>query len=125
MKYVDICLAKDHLRVTHDDDDISINAKIEQASSMVKSYIKGASPYEPFRDSNDDPELDSDGNFVNADPIAGKKTIRYEVQAATLLLVQLMYDGTLHERYSPSQPHNFLPPEVAAILYPLRTPTFA
>lgn len=124
MKYVTLCLAKDHLKVDHDEDDFEIERKIEAASSMVKSYIKTTSPYEPARDANDDPVLDSAGYSEDAYTEDGELAVRYEVQAATLLLVQLMYDQTLHERYAHGH-GGFLPPEVSAILYPLRDPTFA
>jgi hypothetical protein len=59
-------------------------------------------------DSKGDPLMDTDLN-----------EIRYEVRAATAILVQQLYDQTLD-----SEP-GYLPKEVMAILYPLRTPTLA
>ena len=121
MKYIALCDAKAHLRVDHDEDDIDITNKIIQASSLVKSYIKTASPYEPSRDANDDVVLDSNDEVEDADAY----TYRYEVQAATLLLVQYLYEQTMESRYSIASPGVFLPPEIAALLYPLRDPTLA
>jgi len=116
MMYISLNEAKTHCRVDHDLDDSDLIGKIQAASSMVKSYLKDVTPYEPARDSEDNPTVDSNG-----DPLtdADLNEIRYEVRAATAILVQKLYDQTLD-----SQP-GYLPAEVQAILYPLRTPTIA
>ncbi len=116
MMYISLCEAKAHCRVDHDVDDVDILGKIEAASSMVKNYLKSTSPYEPARDSEDNPTFDSNGDPLTDEDL---NAIRYEVRAATAILVQKLYDQTLD-----SQP-GYLPNEVQAILYPLRTPTLA
>jgi len=116
MMYISLLEAKSHCRVDHDLDDVDLVGKIEAASSMVKNYLKDNTPYEPARDDEDNPTVDSNG-----DPLTDEDmhAIRYEVRAATAILVQKLYDQTLD-----SEP-GYLPKEVQAILYPLRTPTLA
>jgi hypothetical protein len=117
MMYVDLCQAKDHLRVDHDSEDMDIQLKILQASSLIKSYLKSASPYEPLRDGEDNPTLDSSGEpEFEAPPLA-----RYEVQAATLVMVQYLYDRDLAGTMTPG----YLPDAVVSMLYPLRDPALA
>lgn len=116
MMYISLEEAKSHCRVDHDTDDSDIIGKIEAASSMVKNYLKDMSPYEPARDSEDNPTYDSNGDPLTDEDL---NAIRYEVRAATAILVQKLYDQTLD-----SMP-GYLPNEVQAILYPLRTPTLA
>jgi hypothetical protein len=111
MMYVDLSQAKDHLRVDHDSEDMDIQLKILQASSLIKSYLKSASPYEPLMDGEDNPTLDSSG-----EPVA-----RYEVQAATLVMVQYLYDRDLAGTMTPG----YLPDAVVSMLYPLRDPALA
>lgn len=116
MMYVSLCDAKSHCRVDHDDDDIDLLGKIEAASSMVKNYLKSASPYEPERDANDDPIYDSNDELLIDESL---NSVRYEVKAATLILVQMLYDQTYEFR------PGYLPDPVQAILYPLRDPALA
>lgn len=119
MMYVTLSEAKDHCRVDHDADDFDLMTKIQAASSMVKGYLKTASAYEPQRDDDDDPILDSNGYPEVALDSSGNKTVRYEVRAATLILVQKLYD----QEYEFNA--GYLPDEVVSILYPLRDPALA
>lgn len=116
MLYVSLPDAKRHCRIDHDEDDVTILAYIEAASSMVKSYIKAVSPYEPTRDAYDTPLYDSNGFSVDDTDL---NAIRYEVRAAVLILVQRLYDQDYE--FDPG----YLPPEVTAILYPIRDPALA
>jgi thioredoxin-related protein len=116
MMYISLAEAKVECRIDHDLEDSDIIGKIQSASSMVKAYIKDTSPYEPLRDAEDNPRFDS-----NDEPLTDEdlNEIRYEVRAATTILVRKLVDRTLESR------PGYLPDEVQAILYPLRTPTLA
>ena len=116
MLYVSLADAKSHCRVTHDEDDSDIVGKIEAASSMVKSYLKNVSPFEPQRDADDTPLFDSSGYSIVDTTL---DAVRYEVRAAVLILVQKLYDQDFN-----TEP-GYLPTEVMSILYPLRDPTIA
>jgi hypothetical protein len=83
--------------------------------------MKTASVYEPERDEDDDPILDSDGwpevDYDSNTP----KTVRFEVRAAVLILIaewfknrEASQDGGIG--------HGYLPAPVVALLYPLRDP---
>ena len=116
MMYISLSDAKAQCRVDHSDEDSYIILQIQAASSMVKNYLKGVDPYEPMRDSSDTPLYDSAGYAIKDIDL---DDIRYEVKAATAILVQKLYDRTFDA--SPG----YLPAEVVAILYPLRDPTLA
>ena len=116
MLYVSLADAKTHCRVTHNEDDYDIIGKIESASSMVKNYLKSVSPFEPERDADDTPLYDSSGYSITDESL---DSVRYEVRAAVLILVQKLYDQELDTT------PGYLPVEVQAILYPLRDPTIA
>lgn len=121
MMYVTLPRAKQHLNMDHDQDDALIQAYISAASEAVKNYLKSASPYEIERDANDNPILDSSGDPVYAVDSSGDKTVRYAVQAATLLQVGFLYkdrDENANEAYD----LGYLPKPVMALLYPLRSP---
>ena len=117
MLYVCLADAKAQCRVDHSEDDSMITSYIESASSMVKNYLKNVSPYEPERSVVDDtPVYDSNGYSVKDDDL---NDIRYEVKAAVLILVQMMYDQEYTFR------PGYLPDPVQAILYPIRDPALA
>ena len=72
---VDIETAKRHLRIDTDDSDENLARKIEQASAIVRDYLKV-----------DDDEWDIDDTSASVLP--------YEVEAAVLLVMEALYDGT-------------------------------
>ena len=121
MNYVTLAQAKTHLRVDTNVEDDDINTKIMMASSSIKAYLKDASPYEPLRDTEDTPTLDSSGDPEYALDNDSNRFIRYEVQAATLIMVQWLYDR------DPSVPMTagYLPDPVVSLLFPLRDPALA
>ena len=117
MMYVTLQDAKDHCRIDHSYDDGDVAWKIDAASSMVKNYLKSVSPYEPSRNAETDtPLYDSNGFAIKDEDL---NVIRYEVRAATLILVQMLYDQEYE--FKPG----YLPDPVQAILYPLRDPALA
>ena len=116
MMYVTLQEAKDHVGTDHDEDDCKILSKIEHASSVVKNYLKAISPYEPQRDADDTPLYDSNGFSIKDTDLSA---IRYEVRAATLIMIQRLYDQDFE--LNPNYP----PAEVVALLYPIRDPALA
>lgn len=112
--YLTLQEAKAQCRVDHSDEDTDIILKVQQASSMVKGYLKTTSPFEPDRDDEHNPLYDS-----NDEPITDSSIVRYEVKAATAIIFQQLYDRTFEA--SPG----YLPDAAVAILYPLRDPTLA
>lgn len=110
--YITLQQAKDHLRITDNLRDQAIRDAILEASALIKNYLGDASVYVIERDSDGDPIRDS-----NYEPITtGSNNVRYAVQAATKLLVGVLYDG----HNLPDD--NYLPAPVRALLYPLRSP---
>lgn len=75
---VSLDVAKEHLRVLHDDDDDDITLKIEQASEIILDYIKRRGPGV----TDDSPQ--SDWNVDN---------VPAPLQAAVLLKLSDLYDN--------------------------------
>lgn len=121
MMYVTLERGKQHLNMDHDQDDILITAYIGAASGAVKNYLKSASPYEVERDSNDDPILDSSGDPTYVEDSSGDKIVKYEVQAAVLLMLGFLYKDR-DENPDSAFDRGFLPKPVTALLFPLRDP---
>jgi len=121
LSYVSLLEAKQHLRVDFDDDDTYILVLIQAASGAVKNYLKTASAYEPVRDEDDSPILDSDGmpeiDYDSNTP----KTVRFEVRASVLILIAEWYKNREAEQDG-GMGHGYLPAPVVALLYPLRDP---
>lgn len=111
MMLVTLAQAKGHLRVDFNDEDNDIELKIKAASAAVLNYLKSGA--DSFLDSSGDVIEDSNGPIVPA-----------EVQAATLQLVGYFWkyrDGTPAGAFQ----MGYLPPDVTALLYPLRDPALA
>lgn len=121
MMYVTLERGKQHLNMDHDLDDVLITAYIGAASGAVKNYLKSASPYEVERDSNDDPILDSSGDPTYVVDSNDDKVVKYEVQAAVLLMLGFLYKDR-DENPDQAFAQGYLPKPVTALLYPLRTP---
>lgn len=119
--YVTLERGKQHLNMDHDLDDVLITAYIGAASGAVKNYLKSASPYEVERDSNDDPILDSSGDPVYVVDSSDEKIVKYEVQAAVLLMLGFLYKDR-DENADGAYDMGYLPKPVTALLYPLRMP---
>lgn len=124
MMYVTLERGKQHLNMDHDLDDVLITAYIGAASGAVKNYLKSASPYEVERDSNDDPILDSAEDPIYVFDSSGDKVVKYEVQAAVLLMLGFLYKDR-DENPDSAFDRGYLPKPVTALLYPLRDPALA
>lgn len=124
MMYVTLERGKQHLNMDHDQDDVLITAYIGAASGAVKNYLKSASAYEVDRDSNDDPILDSSGDPTYIVDSSGDKIVKYEVQAAVLLMLGFLYKDR-DENPDQAFAQGYLPKPVTALLYPLRDPALA
>ena len=128
MMYVTLARAKNHLEMDHDDDDSLITVYIQAASGAVKNYIKSASVYEVDRDTNDDPILDSNGDPTYVLDSGGDKIVRFEVEAAVLILIGYLYkdrDNNGNTAIGGGFTAGYLPQPVTALLYPLRDPALA
>lgn len=121
MMYVTLERGKQHLNMDHNLDDVLIEAYIGAASGAVKNYLKSASPYEVERDSNDDPILDSSEDPIYVVDSSGDKVVKYEVQAAVLLMLGFLYKDR-DENPDSAFDRGYLPKPVTALLYPLRDP---
>lgn len=121
MMYVTLERGKQHLNMDHDLDDVLIEAYIGAASGAVKNYLKSASPYEVERDSNDDPILDSAEDPIYVVDSSGDKVVKYEVQAAVLLMLGFLYKDR-DENPDSAFDRGYLPKPVTALLFPLRDP---
>lgn len=121
MMYVTLERGKQHLNMDHDLDDVLIEAYIGAASGAVKNYLKSASPYEVERDSNDDPILDSSGDPIYVVDSSDDRVVKYEVQAAVLLMLGFLYKDR-DENPDSAFDRGYLPKPVTALLFPLRDP---
>lgn len=116
ISYVTVTDAKTWCRIDEDEDDLTVRLLINAASSAVKNYLKTTSPFDPDRDENDNPILDSNGDIELLD------YVRPEVRVATLFLVAEWYKNR-EASQDLALGHGYLPAPVVAILYPLRDPT--
>jgi hypothetical protein len=121
MRYVELWQIRDHLRIDHCDDDNWLDLMIQSASSLVKNYLKDAPAYEPVRDGDDNPILDSDGMPEIDEDSSTARRVRWEVKAAVMLQVGEWYMNRGTNQTGVSM--GFLSPAVTSILYPLRDPT--
>lgn len=118
--------ASDHLRRDTDYDDDDLTLKIHAASAAVMNYLKRDSlAYEPERDSSGEIVRDSNGWPVPMLDSSDEPVVRFEVKAATLLMIGELYKNREGEQGGeiPTQwGYGYLPRPVVALLYPLRTP---
>lgn len=119
MNLVSLQMAKDHLNVPDDDQDILIDMYCSAASGAVLNYLGGASPWDPVRDAEGVIQLDSNDEIVY-----DTDTLRHEVQASILFLVGYLFRNR-DENPAGAFEHGFLPAPVTALLYPLRDPVVA
>lgn len=102
-----------HLRIDSDaatDDEADLTLKIQAASSAIRTYLDGASPY--------------------VKDVEGKDTeeVLPVVKMATLQLVGELYknrEGEMSGRVGGQYGYGYLPQGVIALLYPLRKPSMA
>lgn len=118
--------AKLHIYATvHDVDDSLIELYLRAASSSVLNYLKTKRGlYEPEYDENGDLVVDSHGDLVPVVDSSGQKLIRFDVKAATLIMLGILYrdrDGVDMQKWQ----MGYLPAPVTALLYPLRDPALA
>lgn len=119
IEYVNLDEAKDQCRVIltdtlHDD---RLEQLIRACSVMVKNFLGDFSAYEGQRNTDDDyvtdsnyePEIQLDEN--------GDRVVKAEVKMAVLLLIERFFNGQT-EGFQKGE----LPPEITAILWPLRDP---
>ncbi len=119
LEYVSLAEAKAQVRAPGSIDDTRLTLLLRAASAAVKNYLGDFSAYEGERDSNDDDEI-LDSNFepeIEIDTATGYRLVRQEVKVAVLLLIDRWYNGNME-----GMPGDTLPPEVRAVLYPLRDP---
>lgn len=116
--------ARDHLRSDTDADDADLTLKIQAASGAVLNYLKGYSPWQTEYDSNLGQKLDSNQNPIPLVDSAGQLVLRWEVKAATLLMVGYLYKDR-DENTDGAYEMGFLPKPVTALLYALRDPALA
>lgn len=110
LMFVTLQQASDHLRRDQTDDNDDLTDKIVAASSIVLNYIG-----------------DGVDDFINSSNVdtAGDPIIPGAVQAATLIMVGILYDKVRSgDGINPQfTEHGYLPYSVMALLYPYRTPT--
>lgn len=121
LAFVTLDQAKEYARIQHTALDDTIGDLIHAASAAVKGYLKSASPWAVELDDDGNPIEDSSGDTVRVEDSNGP-VAKPQVRLATLMLVNrwLKYG---HE--STATDPGYLPPEVTAILYPLRDPALA
>ena len=108
MMLISLEAAKADLQMDHDEDDEDIESKIEQASAAVLNYLGVA--HDNYADSTG--VIPADGN--------GEPDVPFEVRAATILLLRVLYKG--EAAATTDWEHGYLPRPVMSLLYPLRTP---
>lgn len=126
MQLVTLQEASDHLRRDTSDDDSDLLLKVRAASTAVITYLgSGKNLFEPEYDADGNIVTDTSGSYIPATDSSGNKIVRFDVKAATLLLIGEFYknreaeqDGPIDAQYG----YGYLPRPVVALLYPLRTP---
>jgi hypothetical protein len=110
---VSLAQASAHLRRDTSEDDPDLVLKIQAASAAVINYLKEGKA--PIIDSNGGIDVDSSGDILGVPP---------EVQAATLILVGVLYRDRDFQDPAQWKP-GYLPEAVKSLLYPLRNPSLA
>ena len=122
LAYVTVSEAKNQIRVVQADTlhDNRIMQLIGAASGVVKNFLGDFSAYEGERNDDDDYILDSNGEPIIAIDSGGDQVVREEVKMAVLLLVDRWFNGDLD-----GFDVGLLPPDITAILWPIRDPALA
>ena len=103
---IDLATAKLHLRIDHDDDDIDIQSKIDQAGAIIRNYIKRS------------PGL--------GDPIWAPSTDDLLIlDTAILMMLSRLYDDRNVGEEDNEIALGYLPKQITAILHRLRHPAIA
>lgn len=116
--------AKEHLQVVDDDMDDEIRGIIGAASGAVLNYLDGAPIGQPVRDDQGAVARDTDGGIVYERDTNDDLVVRFEVQAATRMMVGYLF-RLRDEDEKREFEMGYLPRPVTALLYPLRTPAVA
>jgi hypothetical protein len=119
LMYCTLTEAKAQVNQSGTHDDTKLTAFIEAASGAVKNYLGDVSAYEPERDDDDAPIVDSAGLPIVDFDSNELSAVRAEVRQAVLILVALFYRDA--EGAAQSMP-GYLPDPVVSLLYPLRRP---
>lgn len=121
MNLISLEEAKAHLLMDHSDDDTYIEAQVAAASGGVLNYLKGAPIGQPERDEQGAVVRDSNGDIVYMRDSSGDLIVRFEIKAATMLLLGHLYKDR-DENADGAFDAGYLPKPVTALLYPLRDP---
>lgn len=116
--------AKAHLQMDHDESDAEIQRMIAEASAAVLNYLDGAPIGEPVRDEQGAVVRDTDDEVVYLRDSDDNLIVRFEVQAATKLLVGYLFRLRDEDERREFE-MGYLPRPVTALLYPLRRPAVA
>lgn len=116
--------AKAHLEMDHDDSDADIGRMVSEASAAVLNYLDGAPIGQPMRDEQGVVLRDTSDEIVYVRDSSGELAVRFEVQAATKLMVGYLF-RLRDEDEKREFEMGYLPRPVTALLYPLRSPAVA
>ena len=124
--YVTLEQAKNHIMLDHNEDDAHVSLLIKAATAAIKNYLKNSNPFQFKTDDFGNAILDDGCMLTYLKDDNDNYIVRFEVVAATLILISEMYknreaeqDGAISEGYG------YLPRPVVALLYPLRNPALA
>lgn len=121
LAYITRAEAKDHCRVVSTLDDAYIDTLIESCSIMVKNFLGNFSAYEGERNADDDYVLDSNYEPEIKLDSNNARVVKAEVKLVVKLLVARYYNGSRmagQDDFGKGR----LPPDIEAILWPLRDP---
>lgn len=123
IEFVTLGEAKDHLRATdHNADDGEITLLMRSASGAIKNYLRGTrAAYEQEQDQYGNDLYDSNDDPIYLYDSSGDRIVRYEVKAATLLMLGIFFRDREMVDMEKWQ-SGFLPAPVVSLLYPLRDP---
>lgn len=124
MNFVTVDDAREHLQIGDDSHDAWLATWIPSASAMIRNYMQGHRLFEVEIDTSGNPVLDTNGDPVIATDTNGVPLVRFEVRAATLIMLGYLFrqrDEDEHREFE----MGYLPRPVTAILYPLRDPAIA
>lgn len=127
-QFVTIDEASLHLRRDTLDDDTDLQLKINAASEAIFRYLRNyGSPWEQATNSNGDPLFNTAGQEIPALNTSGEPYPKWQVKAATLLLVGELYKQREGETAAGTAGggYGYLPPSVTMLLANLRDPVMA
>jgi len=120
LEYVSIKEIKDWMQIRHTGMDDKLVFASQAASNAIKNHLGDFSAYEGQRNEDDDYILDSNYEPEIQLDADSERVVKFEVRLACLELIRVIIDNP--EAFADYSTRSQLPPQVEALLNPLKDP---